>query len=108
MKRSIFIAGMLFMLSFTVSAQDKVVFLHKQETMDIIGLNQEQQAKITALTKQSFADITKIKKDAELSESEKKSKVSAVYKKRQQDYEATLTPEQLKKYNELKAAAKNQ
>lgn len=108
MKKSFLLAGLLFMLSFSVNAQSKAVFLHKQETMDAIGLNQEQQAKITTLTKQSFADITKIKKDTELSESEKKSKISSVYKKRQQDYEATLTPEQLKKYNELKEAAKNQ
>jgi len=110
MKRSFFLAGLLFMLSITmVSAQQKkAVFLHKQETMDAIGLNEEQQTKITALTKQSFADINKIRKDTELSDSEKKSKISKVYKKRQQDYEATLTADQLKKYNELKEAAKNQ
>ncbi|MFD1631014.1 hypothetical protein [Pseudopedobacter beijingensis] len=108
MKRSFLVGGLLFMLSFTVIAQSKTVFLHKQETMDILGLNQVQQMKITTLTKQSFQDITKVKKDTELSESEKKSKISGIYKKRQQEYEATLTPEQLKKYNELKAAAKNQ
>jgi len=110
MKKSIFLAGLLFMLSMTmVSAQQKkAVFLHKQETMDAIGLDQEQQTKITALTKKSFADIGKIRKDTGLSETEKKSKVSKVYRQRQKDYEATLTAEQLKKYNELKEAAKNQ
>ena len=108
MKRSILLAALLFMLSFTVSAQSKAVFLHKQETMDALGLNTEQQAKITALTKKSFADIGKIKRNTELSDAEKKSQVSKIYKKRQQDYEAALTPEQLKKYNELKAEAKNQ
>lgn len=110
MKKSILLAGLLFMLSFTVSAQEKknTVFLHKTETMEAIGLNAEQQTKITELTKQSFTDIAKIRKDTKASDSEKKSKISKVYRQRQKDYEAVLTPEQLKKYNELKQAAKNQ
>ncbi|NGM63299.1 hypothetical protein G5B30_15425 [Sphingobacterium sp. SGG-5] len=110
MKKSLLLAGLLFAISLTVSAQQKksTVFLHKIATMNEIGLNEEQQAKITNLTQQSFKDIAKIRKNTDLSDSEKKSAISKVYRKRQKDYEAALTAEQLKKYNDLKEAAKNQ
>ncbi|ERJ58948.1 hypothetical protein [Sphingobacterium paucimobilis] len=109
MKRTIILTVLLFTLSLVGYAQEKknVVFLHKTETMNELGLDTEQQTKITALTKASFAEITKIKKNTELTESQRKTQISSVYRQRQKDYEAALTPQQLKKYNEMKEAAKN-
>jgi len=110
MKKSLYLAGLLFVISLTVNAQQKknTVFLHKTETMNEIGLNEKQQVKITDLTQKSFKDIGKIRKDTNLSDSEKKSAISKIYRKRQKDYEAVLTAEQLKKYKDLKEASKKQ
>lgn len=110
MKKSLLLAGLLFTLTFAVNAQQKknVVVIHRVSTMNELGLNEEQQAKITALTQQSSADIKKIKENKKNSESANRKAISKVYVQRQKDYETVLTPEQLKKYNELKEAAKKQ
>lgn len=110
MKRTLILTGLLLTLSLVGYTQEKknTVFLHKTEIMDELGLNAEQQHKITALTKESFYSITKIKKDQSLSDSERKTQISNIYRQRQKDYEATLTKQQLQKYNEMKEAAKKE
>jgi Spy/CpxP family protein refolding chaperone len=109
MKKLFMLTCLLFGLTIgtELCAQNKSVFLHKQETMDALSLNPEQQAQITKLTNESFSDITKLKKDTALTDSERKTKISGVYRARDESYKKTLTESQWKKLLEMRQAAKN-
>jgi hypothetical protein len=108
MKNLFFLTVMLIALSFgtELRAQTKGVFLHKQETMDALGLNKEQQEKVKMLTAESFKEIGKLRKDTSLSEVEKKSKISKVYRNRDAGYKEALTEAQWVKLVEMREAAK--
>src|SRR5690606_323713 len=100
-RKLLFVIGLLCACVLVDAQQKTTVVLHRKATMNELGLNENQQAEITALTQQSFADIKKIKEDPKLSESRKKSEISQIYVKRQKAYEAVLTSEQLANYQAL-------
>lgn len=108
MRKLLFVVGLLCVCLLADAQQKTTVVLHRKATMNELGLNEQQQAEITALTQQSTADIKKIRENPKLAESKKKSEISQIYVKRQKAYEAVLTSEQLAKYQQLKNVNKGE
>ncbi|GEM_PF-1445095 len=111
MKRSFILVGLLLVFGMVaeLSAQEKkVVILYRQETMDLLGLDQQQQKKVMALAKQSARDLKALKEDTSLSEREQKTKRAAIYKNREAEFKKVLTEEQWGKLIEMREAAKKE
>src|SRR5690606_36450071 len=108
MRKLLFVVGLLCVCLLADAQQKTTVVLHRKATMNELGLNEQQQAEITALTQQSTVDIKKIRENPKLAESKKKSEISQIYVKRQKAYEAVLTSEQLAKYQQLKNVNKGE
>ncbi|NGM63302.1 hypothetical protein G5B30_15440 [Sphingobacterium sp. SGG-5] len=106
MKKSLLIAAISMFLSFGLNAQTKPkgIFLHHKAVMDELNMTPEQRTKIVEIRKAT--DVKSIVDDTTLSESEKKKAKIEMYRKRTQEQNAVLTPEQLAKLKKMKAEAK--
>ena len=105
--RNLFFASLM-MLSFSLGAQaqdakkaPKNLELNT-ETMNKLGLNEEQQNKITKIIKDRNDDILAVKKDKNLSQDEKNAKVKALIQLRSAQQDSVFTREQRKQLLQLK------
>jgi hypothetical protein len=87
-------------------AQPKQKPFWVKENMDTIGIKPEVQEKITVIKDKANEEIKLVRKDEKLGEEEKKAKVKALNKKKEDDIMALLSPDVKQKVKELKKKLK--
>jgi protein CpxP len=86
----------------TERAHAKALGLQKQ-----LGLTEDQTVKAEAIYLARHTEVEAIKNDATKSQEEKDNATTIVRKEKEKEIQALLTPEQLIKYNEIKASRQN-
>lgn len=75
---------------------------HKDKVLDKLDLTDDQQSKMKALNQEYHPKMKAIRTNASLADTEKKKQIKALKKNKDSEIGKILTPEQLKKYKELK------
>lgn len=112
MKKVLVVMAFFFALGLTtVSAQDaakpkKQQFAWNKMYMDEIGISADVQTNIEVLKKENDLELKAVRENTSLSDEDKKKQLQQVNAKRQKIIVALLTPEQLKKSQEIQARIK--
>ena len=107
MKKTILIAAMVCFFGLASYAQkgnnpNRQDFQKRTEAMyDSLGLNKDQRAKMNALNDENRKQMMEIRNDGSLSDDQRRAKMEDLRKDQNTKREAILTPEQVKKYDEM-------
>jgi len=85
----------------TFAQQQPTSFTWKKADLQEIGASDTQISQLLQLTKDSQLRVKAINEDASLSDADKQAKVKEEYKARREERNKILTPEQLKKVNQI-------
>ena len=100
--RNVFLTLAFVLLCFFSFAQKQPTsFTWKQDDLKEIGASDAQISQLLQLTKDSQLRVKAINEDASLSDDDKKAKIAEEYKARRVERSKILTPEQLKKVNQI-------
>ncbi|GEM_PF-3656777 len=86
---------------FSFAQKQPTMFTWKKDDLKEIGASDEQITQLLQLTKDSQLRVKAINEDTSLSEDDKKAKVKEEYAARSAERRKILTPEQLKKANQI-------
>ena len=92
-------------LSTGVYAQEEVA-KKENKLVEQLGLNDTQETSMKEINKKYQPQIKAVKDDSSLKQTEKKAKLKALKADKLKEIEGVLTPEQMTKYKEIKAANK--
>ena len=76
--------------------------MEKKELQDSLNLTEEQVAKLKEMQAKDHAEILKIQQDSSVTEANKKFRVEELKKERRKEMESILTPDQQRKYKEMR------
>ncbi|TSA31154.1 MAG: hypothetical protein D4R65_11720 [Verrucomicrobiaceae bacterium] len=79
---------------------------HKGELAEKLGLTEEQKSKIAPVVEKNHADIKAIKDNTNLTKDQKHEQIAALHQTLDQTMQSVLTPEQKRKWEEIKSQRK--